>query len=133
MRVCDIEGCNNKHEALGLCRTHYSRKRRGTPMNKPIPTIGEGHIDKKGYLLKDRQGEHRNVMERHLGRKLIRGESVHHKNGDRLDNRIENLELWSKMHPAGQRVEDKIAYAREILDMYDKQPACRVKGVGRLL
>jgi len=58
-------------------------------------------------------------MEQHLGRALLPEESVHHINGVRHDNRLENLELWSSSHPAGQRVSDKVAWAREILALYE--------------
>lgn len=77
-----------------------------------------------GYMRKQVKGkhifQHREVMEQHLGRPLLPHETVHHKNGHRDDNRIENLELWSSAQPYGQRVEDKLAWAKWFLAQYGR-------------
>lgn len=63
--------------------------------------------------------EHVLVMEDVLGRYLLPGETVHHLNGLRADNRPENLELWTRPQPAGIRAADAVAWAREVLARYD--------------
>ena len=58
-------------------------------------------------------------MAQTLGRPLLPDEVVHHRNGDRLDNRPDNLELWTTAQPKGQRIEDKLQWAYVMLDRYD--------------
>ncbi len=123
-RANNIEYCSFDCKRLAL-----SRKNQGIPIKGPKKHIkGSGYINNQGYKIFSRKHpnssvrgqilEHVLIMSEFLKRPLRKGETVHHKNGIRDDNCLENLELWSSSHPPGQRVEDKIAWAIEFLKSY---------------
>lgn len=140
--MCRVEGCNKRKQARGMCGMHYKRwEIHGTPgdgaSTRPSVTtrkaradIGERRINDQGYVsVRMATGdpiakanrwalEHRVIMSQNLGRLLLPSEEVHHKNGIRDDNRLENLELWVRSQPPGARAVDLVEWARTIIDRY---------------
>lgn len=119
-----------KAKKAARSRAWYRRKM-GLDVDAPLMCgkKGDGYITSTGYKLINKKGhpnsqkkgaifEHVFIMSAHIGRPLIKGETVHHKNGIRNDNRIKNLELWSSRQCKGQRVEDKIEWCKEFLAQY---------------
>lgn len=130
--TCSLDGCFSDYYASGFCKLHYGRAKTGKPLERAEPArrrhLKSGYVTayvgkrypsakKNGYML-----EHRYVMERYLGRHLLPEENVHHKNGVRHDNRLENLELWVTSQPSGQRPADLVAWAHQVIERYASLP-----------
>lgn len=140
--ACTVDGCDGLHYSLGYCAAHYQRHRRGDALNVAVArrqprTPDRVVTDSNGYQiffdpnhpLAAANGYvyvHRDVMMKMLGRPLREGENVHHRDGNRSRNDPDNLELWLRPQPWGQRVEDNVAHAYEILAIYGPPDAADI-------
>lgn len=118
---CAVADCGRNVITQGWCGKHYQRWRSygdpEAPLRRGVSGSGYRGLNKDGYVVIKHHGcpqilEHRKVMEETLGRELQPGETVHHMNGKRDDNRPENLELWVSTR-SGQRVVDLVAFVVE--------------------
>ena len=100
-KVCGIEFWFTQSELRKSNRIYCSNKCRFTFKKLSLPT--GLHVAYDGYIVMFRTPDgrkeikyHRYIMEQHIGRKLLTTEIVHHKNHNKLDNRIENLQIMSR-------------------------------------
>lgn len=123
---CSFDRCGRPIIAHKLCQMHYQRQKKGLPLEgapkvqagKGRSRTGEGYIRltvpigtpgsvttgtrrKVATML-----EHRYLMQKHLERPLLRTETIHHKDGNRSNNDITNLELKVSAHGAGITARD---------------------------
>lgn len=117
-KSCAARGDRNpfygrKHSAESMARAVKTKRARGKILTGPRNPSWKGgrYVAKNGYVVIRVDGiqrhEHRVVMERHLGRPILSSEMVHHINGNKSDNRIENLEVMSRADHAKHHEADR--------------------------
>jgi len=115
---------NGASKSCGCLAKDSARARKG----KNHPSY-KGRSNKEGYIQlldhnhpnankRGRVLEHTAVMAKYLGRPIMPNETIHHKNGIRDDNRLENLELWNGKHTPGVRMVDMVEFCIDYLKRY---------------
>lgn len=97
VEFCSV--CGLPQKGHGYCEKHLARYRKHRDPNMVLKARGEWS-DHKGYKTRTENkkyiSQHRKVVEAHIGRKLESVEIVHHINGDKSDNSIDNLAIMSR-------------------------------------
>lgn len=126
--VCKNPDCTKPAHAKGFCKNchkkfiKYGDAQYKKPIQKRLTSNGyvAWHEPENIHSMSDGNVlEHRYIIGEEIGRRLTREENVHHKDGNRTNNDRDNLELWNTSQPPGQRIEDKLKWAREIIKMYE--------------
>jgi len=138
---CGTEGIfpgqSMKAGLIKSCGCIVDELRKRTGENSPNYKKGY-YINGDGYVLirneslgrkSKSRAQHIVIMEKFLKRMLRPKETVHHKNGIKADNRLDNLELWSSRHPKGQRVSDMIDFCVDYLSEYAPEYLSIIKKV----
>jgi hypothetical protein len=121
---CAIPGCGRRAVTRGWCHGHYLRWSRTGDVRPDVP-LARPEQDDCSVDGCTRGAHSAGLCRSHDRRRRLYGDPLAggdvRRSGDRLDNRPQNLELWTTAQPKGQHVEDKIAYALEILERYDHE------------
>ena len=138
---CGNEGDFGVHSVKSKKTTHCGCQTVPVPpttldiVDGRLVTDANLNVDKNGYVsCSIRNGEyngqtfhgpfseHQLIYQMYHGITLKKNQNIHHKNGVRNDNHIDNLELWDTSQPAGQRVMDKISYYFKLIKSHSDNP-----------
>jgi hypothetical protein len=130
---CSVENCLNiigRKGARGLCSAHLKRVLylKNKDLSKPIQKRGEGWTSTHGYKYIGKIAQHRKLVEQSIGRTLEYNEVIHHKDGNKLNNDLSNLEIIQRSEHISIHCKGKTNEQRKI--EIAKYGICLPNGLG---